>query len=301
VWLILLIGSVLAMGQPPAPLSFDVASIKPAQEPTPEMIAAGKVHLGMSVKGDRVDIGYVTLGNLLPMAFRLKDHQIAGPDWIKGGQRFNILAKLPEGSNEERVPEMLQSLLAERFLLKFHRETRDLAIYALVVAEDGHKMKEALPDPPAPPSGAADAGAAANQIQFTPRPDGVTVKSGAVTTSISMGAGGQMHMQMSKISMAQLAQLLSRYVEKPVMDMTELKGDFQVELDLSMENIMAVARSAGMNLPLPVGSAPAIASDPSGGGSIFSSVQKLGLRLDSRIVPTECVVIDYLEKMPTEN
>jgi uncharacterized protein (TIGR03435 family) len=64
--------------------------------------------------------------------------------------RFDVVAKLPAGAPQSKVPEMLRSLLAERFKLASHTETRDLAMYALVVGKGGVRMKESTPSPEAP-------------------------------------------------------------------------------------------------------------------------------------------------------
>jgi uncharacterized protein (TIGR03435 family) len=86
--------------------------------------------------------------------------------------------------------------------------------------------------------------------------------------------------------------------------MSELKGNYKLTLDLSMEALLNVARAAGVGVPAfgprgaPTG--PSDASDP-GGSSVFASVQQLGLRLESRKAPVEFVVIDSVDKMPTEN
>ena len=67
-------------------------------------------------------------------------------------QMYEIHAKLPEGSNKDQIPEMLQSLLAERFKLAFHKEARELPVYALIVGKNGLKMKEAIEEPATPAS-----------------------------------------------------------------------------------------------------------------------------------------------------
>ena len=90
-----------------------------------------------------------------------------------------------------------------------------------------------------------------------------------------------------------------------MVDATELKGAYQVSMDLSMQDILAAARAQGANIPgmpaMPpgLGGGPA-ASDP-GGGSVFSSIQQLGLRLESRKAPMEHIVVDSVDKNPTEN
>jgi uncharacterized protein (TIGR03435 family) len=87
-----------------------------------------------------------------------------------------------------------------------------------------------------------------------------------------------------------------------VVDMTGLKGNYQVAFDLSMADLMAAARAMGGDVPSPKDSASGIveAEDPSG-SSIYASVQKLGLKLDQRKANVEQIVVDHAEKMPTEN
>ncbi len=116
------------------------------------------------------------------------------------------------------------------------------------------------------------------------------------------------------MTMEALADVLSRFLDRPVVDQTELKGNYQVALDLSMEDLRNVARKMGVasagagpataaapTAPAGEASRPAdAASDPSG-GSIFSNVQQLGLKLEPRKAPVALIVVDKLEKTPTEN
>ena len=121
---------------------------------------------------------------------------------------------------------------------------------------------------------------------------------------MNMGQAGQMRMEFSKVSMAEFSEMLTRFVDRPVVDQTELKGNYQVALDLTMADMLTIARAQGVGIPgaLPGGNLniPGAASDP-GGGSVFASVQQLGLRLESKKLPAEFVVIDKVEKTPTEN
>lgn len=302
--LVFLIAQVPVFGQT-QPLSFEVASIKPAEPITPASVAAGKVHVGMSVDAARVDIGYFSLADLIPTAFGVKPYQVSGPDWMRS-QRFDIIAKMPEGATKEQVPEMLRVLLEERFRMKFHKETRDANVYALVVAKGGHKMKEAETETPAPDAAAGVAfGTGPNQIRVNPERGGATVTSQAGKTRITPNQDGTLRMEMERMPMLGLAEMLSPFVDRPVVDMTELKGNYQVALDLTMDSVMNVARSAGVAVPqLGARGAdptrPAEASDPSS-SSIFNSIQQLGLRLEARKAPAEFIVIDSIEKNPTEN
>jgi uncharacterized protein (TIGR03435 family) len=131
-----------------------------------------------------------------------------------------------------------------------------------------------------------------------------------------MGQDGAMHLETSKTTMAMFAEMLSRFVDRPVVDMTELKGTYQVALDLSMADMMNAAKASGMMPPGgmpgpglgggpggdPGGRGPAIAAGSDAAPSaIFANIQQLGLKLEPRKSPVTTLVIDHAEKMPTEN
>jgi uncharacterized protein (TIGR03435 family) len=304
---ILFFAAAAAFAQTPAAakLEFEVASVRPAGS-LEAMAASGKLHIGMHIDGARVDIGGMSLADLIQIAYKVKRYQVTGPAWI-AAQRFDIMAKLPEGASKDQVPEMLQTLLADRFKLTIHRESKDLAVYALIVGKNGPKLKESPPDePPAPGDDPAASPDAMPKVQVDGT-KGAVIKGGPTgTTKVQMGANGLMHFEMEKMQLSALAEFLSRFMERPVVDMTDLKGSYQVAMDLSMEDLRGAARSAGVVIPGggpagEPGKAPAEgASDPSG-SSIFSNIQQLGLKLDARKAPLEMIVIDHLEKMPTEN
>jgi uncharacterized protein (TIGR03435 family) len=304
----LLLAAGAAFGQTPAAgLTFDVASIKLAGPPDPAKMMSGQMHVGMKVDGARADIGFLSLSDLICIAYKVKSYQITGPDWMSA-QRFDIVAKMPEGSNKDQVPQMLQALLSERFKLTIHRSSKENQIYAMVVGKGGPKLKESLPDDPAPAAadGAPPSDNSSLRMSGNIEGKGMTMSTGPGrgTTKMTM-ANGAMHMENSKMSMAQFAEVLSRFLDHPVVDMTEIKGNYQVALDLSMEDMMNAARSAGVQVPGPgaggqPGKGPAEAADPAG-SSLFNNVQQLGLKLEPRKAPVDLIVIDHLEKLPTEN
>jgi uncharacterized protein (TIGR03435 family) len=300
---ILIALAAAALGMAQTTPAFEVATIKPATLPGPAQVAAGKIHIGMNVDGARVDIGAMSLADLIRVAYRVKAYQVSGPAWMTTA-RFDVMAKIPEGGSKDQVPEMLQALLAERFGLKFHRESQEHSVYALVAAKGGPKLKEAPPDEPMPPaddkSGGMTIGTEKGPVRVTNDSKGVVVRGANGTTRMTM-VDGKMHMEASKISMEGFAELLSRFVDRPVVDMTEIKGDYQISLELSMDDLRAMARSQGMVLPGGPGDKPAdTASDPSG-GTIFQAVQQLGLKLEARKAPLDTILIDHIEKTPTEN
>jgi uncharacterized protein (TIGR03435 family) len=300
-----LVLAVAALGQ-----TFEVASVKPAAPLNAGQILSGQAHVGMRIDAARVDIGSMSLADLIRVAYRVKAYQVSGPDWM-GSERFDVLAKLPEGASREQVPEMLQALLAERFKLTVHRESKEHAVYALVAGKNGPKLKESPPDADAPAGGGAPTALedANPQVRLSGRGENtqVSISGGQFGTAhMSMGSDGTMHLEAPKMTMAALADTLSRFFDRPVLDLTEIKGTYQVVMDLSMEDLRNAARNFGMMAPGLGGGrggerpAANAASDP-GGLSIFAAVQQLGLKLEPRKVPLEAIVIDHLEKAPTEN
>jgi uncharacterized protein (TIGR03435 family) len=312
--------SAFAQTPPPPPLAFEVASIKPAGPLDPTAIAQGKIHIGMKVDGAICDIGSFSLKDLIRTAYEVKDYQITGADSLGSpldAQRFNIQATMPEGATEKQVPQMLQTLLAERFKLVVRRETKDQSVYALVVAKGGPKLKESEPDPPAPDvppdgpetpkKGEMVIGQGSNQVRISGNMasgNGITVKGGPMGQMHMTMADGKMRMEATKMTMPALADVATTFVGKPVIDMTELKGNYQVVLDLSMDDLKNVARAAGLTMPgAPGGNGgPGLgdASDPSG-STIFASIQQMGLKLEARKAPLPSIVIEHFEKSPTEN
>ncbi len=125
-----LLAGILSAQTPAPPPAFEVASIRPASPPTPETLRSGQFHAGAKIDAAHLDFGYISLGDLLPYAFRVKPYQISAPSWTRDS-RWNILANLPSGVSQDQVPEMMQALLADRFKLAIHREKREQAVYQL--------------------------------------------------------------------------------------------------------------------------------------------------------------------------
>ena len=268
----------------------------------------------------------MSLKNLIATAYGVKDYQISGPAWL-ATDRFDIVAKLPDGASKDDAPKMLQALLAERFKLAAHRDTQEHPVYALLVGKDGPKLKEstATAEPidesvPLKP-GETQMDGPNGPIRTTRNTDGSTTinmgAKGKMTVRVDAQAG-TMHMESSMVTMSGFADMLTKLTQmgggggRQVVDMTDIKGNYQVALDISLADLMAIARAAaqeaGISMPMPPASgggennSPAsAASEPSGGSSIFASVQKLGLKLEKRKAAVEQLVIDHVEKAPTED
>jgi len=119
-----------ALGQTAAPLSFEVASVKPA---APGQWRESKAGV------DRIDFPNATLRYCIAFSYDLKEYQISGPSWL-GELRYDIVAKGPVGTRRDQLPGMMQVLLAQRFGLQAHNETKEFSVFALVVGKNGPKL-----------------------------------------------------------------------------------------------------------------------------------------------------------------
>jgi uncharacterized protein (TIGR03435 family) len=302
-------------GQTTAPLpSFVAASVKPAAPPQPP--GAG-VPFMMGCRGGpgTPDPGQLTCTNtplivLLTTAYGLKRYQINGPNWLNS-DRFDIVAKIPAETTKEQYKLMLQNLLAERFKLILHHETKELPTYALVVGKGGPKMKlseeepsaaskeaaaSSPPPPPPPPSPGLPDRPRMDADGFPVLPPGMR----KVTVNMMNTKTGRNRMLASHESMTHLAEMLSNQLGRPVMDETGLKGLYDFTLEY------APGESMG-----PMGSAPPPPGGENGAATttgspdapdLFSAIQaQIGLKLQPKKGPVDLLVIDRLEKVPTEN
>lgn len=286
-----------AWAQTPA---FEVASVKMSEPITPEMVQSGRLQMGVTIDAHYVRINKLSLLELVGLAYQVRGYQLSVQPWMTM-QRYDIQAKLPEGATRGQVPAMVQLLLAQRLGLKTHKESRELKVYALVVAKDGHKLKASPPDPEAAAATAA-AAAPGGQIRggLAVSPTGQIASLGPGGDSrVTPGANGNLHIESKKITMQRFVEFIARYCDLPVLNKTELEGLWDLEVDVSGDEVRNAARSKGVA----VGPPPALgdgASDPSG-VSLRTSLEKLGLKLEGRRMPVEVLVVDAALKAPTEN
>jgi uncharacterized protein (TIGR03435 family) len=226
----------------------------------------------------------VTLRDMIRQAYQVKDFQISGPDWMNS-TRYNVVATIPPKTAADQIPLMWQSLLADRFKLTLHRDKKELPVYALVVGKNGPKMKEA-----------EDTGSPA------PQPSGGRLFSGG-RGRIQIGRG---RVDVKSFTLPAFTDLLSRQMDRPVLDETGLKGMYDFTLEWTPDERQRMAFMA-MGGPPPGGEAPVRAGGADGGAQpsgpdIFAAVQEqLGLKMESKKSPVEIFVIDHVEKSPTEN
>src|SRR5438270_3029113 len=129
-----------AQQQPAARAEFEVVSVKPGDPADPS--SSGRTTPG------GLEMRNTTLKNLVRSAYRLNEYQLeSGPKWMDSA-KFNIDARLPAGVPRDQIPLMMQAMLADRFKLEFHRLTKTLPQYDLVIAKGGPKIEVASEDDP---------------------------------------------------------------------------------------------------------------------------------------------------------
>jgi uncharacterized protein (TIGR03435 family) len=207
--------AVVSVGarQAQSPPAFDVVSIKPAQFPSQayfEGFAAGAGggcgFFRFTPVGPRVSLGMTTVCSLIRMAYDLKEYQVLSiPSRMAGKEMsswYEVEARAASDTTltVEQARLMLQTMLADRFKLKFHREPRQAPVYALVVAKGGHKLG--------------------------------TVPQKCADTRASLFVGtGMLGSCRPGMPMSQLAFSLNRYLDRPVVDRTGLAGTYPFLLE----------------------------------------------------------------------
>jgi len=210
----------------------------------------------------------VPLKPVLAEAFGVKADNVQGPSWLaEPTDCFDVDAKLPADGNMGQIPAMLQALLVERFKLATHMEERQSTGYALVVAKGGLKVKEDDPK-------ANFMGDHAGQFAF--------------------GFGSHGYFK-GIATMAGLANTFSREGYGPVVDETGLTGKYDIDLTW-VRDPDHVRPGSDESVTAPPNT-DAIAP----GVDLFAAVRSLGLQLEKRNVPAAVLVVDHIERSPTEN
>jgi uncharacterized protein (TIGR03435 family) len=263
VWVLLIacvVGSDPSFAQAPAVTSFETASVKPSN--------SGSINSGFRAAGEQFTATNVRLSDLIRVAYQLRinDERLMGlPEWDQTAT-YTIVAKspagitlamphlLPDGAEPSTVARMVRGLLAERFRLKMHTETRSMPAYALVMARRDRKPGR-------------------NLMNCSTLPD---------PTKCGIRSPGA-HFVGDGISMARLSNLLSMIVQRSVVDRTELLGSFDITLDYAPDQ----------TLGYPLGAPPPSGAVTPDGPSLFTALEEqLGLKLRSTKAAVDVFVID---------
>jgi uncharacterized protein (TIGR03435 family) len=259
---------------------FEVASIKPTEDHVPASMSLGYARNGVRrARNGRLTLYYATLQALVVTAYKVNQFQIAGgPSWLSSDE-YEVIAKTEASATPDRIRQMLQSLLAERFKLKLHRETRELPIYELTVAKGGPKLVPTKTgrciaydgDGPRPPFGSSICGGFWRRLYEVVGP--------AVTIPDFIGFVEDENL-----------------VDRAILDKTGITGRFDIDVKFDP---CTTAKPLIGDAPAAPNSATCaeFSSYPSLGIGIR---EQLGLRLDSAKGPVEVLVIDRAER-PSAN
>jgi uncharacterized protein (TIGR03435 family) len=247
----------------------------------------------MKVDPERAEFRCTTLAMLIGYAYRLSPDRVSGPDWMMtvGTPRYNIAATMPSGVLRTQAPEMMKALLAERFHLAVHRGKNEQAVYALVPARGGPRVRVASAGPPDDePDTTSDGFYGTVQSRNT---DGATILSNPRMGTVRQ-TGDPYQVQRweaASTSFAGLADLIDHVApfSLPVVDMSGLGGRYQLVLEVSLKDL------AGRRVGGPDDHDEAVRT------AFNDGLAKLGLRLERRKAAVEILVVDRVDKTPTEN
>jgi uncharacterized protein (TIGR03435 family) len=240
-------GSIV--GQAAASTEFEVASVRPITLPPGTGIPGGFFVAPRMDDPRRFRARFVVSGPLgiLEWAYGVREFQVLGaPEWL-GRESFDIDARAEHPSTESQIKQMVQALLADRFKLKLHRETKEISVYALMVGKDGSRLEE-------------------GKVRSLNRPLG-----DIVTPPGKLTAHGA--------TMALFVQILTDNLDRPVIDETNLTGNYDFEL--TYDGPSWSPEEAGSYRPF--------------GAAIFAPIQKIGLKLEPQKSPVEMLVIDSVD------
>lgn len=275
--------------------AFEVASVRVLTAPVlPKRVVAES----------RVELLGFPMRELIAMAYEIELYRLIVPSWVTGAPRVEIRAKMPSGSTPNDLPEMLRTLLAERFGMAAHFEPRPVDVYELRVGPQGVKMLQvaAVDDRTTPfslgPGGSDVMAGSEGRTRMLMSPDGVVrlitedtnIERASTTNTVVYDA--------TRARLPQLVDMVSSSLGMPVLDKTGLTGLYRFRIELPKNGAIASAALQTFNgqsntAPMTNLSSQDVAAS--------QSVAALGLRLERRRIPVNVLVVDKLLRSPTPN
>ena len=276
--------SAVTFGQ--APPAFEVASIRPSSEQVTQVSA------GLRVAGSQVRVTGMSLKDYIGMAYGVKPQQIEGPDWL-GQARFDLAATIPADGSAAQLEGMLQSLLADRFKMTMHREKKEFPVYTLGVARGGAKLQPSAAGP--------------EPVTTEKQPE-VNVAAGGSSAGVGADLGGgssfmfgNNKLEVKKLTMTDFAEVLTRFVDRAVINETGLDGKYDATLELAPEDYMPVLIRSAVNAGVVLPPQALRMLDGANADPFSNPLRTVGLTLESRKAPLDVIVVDAIAKTPTEN
>jgi uncharacterized protein (TIGR03435 family) len=261
---ILGIACVSAMAQAPASATFEVASLKLSG---PNSVRGSDGGPGSKDPG-RYSFGQATVRDFIMGAYQVDPFQISSKAPLEQ-QRFDLVAKLPDGATKDQFRAMMRNLLSERFHLKAHMETKEFPAYELVVAKSGLKLTADARPP--------------RQVDGFPSlpPD----RPGLTYTMSTSGGYTLVRLRAQQQPLSALVRSIRLGDDSPVVDKTGVPGTYDFIFEYARP-LMSASTS----------------TDPPPAADLFDALQRqLGLQLVAKRLPFDVVVVESVDKLPTEN
>ena len=246
---------VLSAQTAESPAKFEASDVHVSRKST-----STTVYMSGGLRGDQYSLRNATMLDLISTAYGVdRETVLGGPSWLEF-DRFDVAAKAPKGATQTTVGPMLQALLEERFQLKIHKDTKPLPTVALTAGKGKPKIKE------------ADGSGAGNCMPGPPQPP-------------QPGVTPMLEMHCKNVSMDLFARVLrgfgGPYFDQPVVNQTNLQGNYDIDLKFTPRQLLAQAGSDAV--------------------SIFAAVEGIGLKLETQSLPRPVIVVDGVQEKPTPN
>ena len=270
--------SWLAFGQSPeAPPTFEMADVHVSSKTANAFVRSGPV------SGGRYEVKNATMVDLVRIAYAVDaDKVVGGPSWLEM-DRFDVFAKVPADTAPDALKPMLRSLLEDRFKLVAHKDTKPVPTYVLTVGKKP-QLKEA--------EGTEETGCKPQSASGAPAEGGIRLNMGnanGTTTTLNLGPGMTIQFLCRNMTMAAFAAALrgmmgSSLGTNAVLDQTGLKGNWNFDVKWSLQMFGPMMPNSGDRI------------------SVFEAVEKqLGLKLEEKQIPTSVIVVDSVNRKPSEN
>jgi len=248
--------------------------------------------MGRNVTPTQITLTCTPLGAVIIEAFEVAQYQTAGFDKLGITGSYNIAATMPEGTTEAQRHVMMKNLLADRFAMKSHRETRDGAAYELTVEKSGHKLREATPDGPESnmPATAAASNSAGNKRDADGFPS-LTAIPGQINYTFLPGKARVLG---NAAPLSKLLDLIEgvAFLNGPITDHTGLTGNYDFRLDFLGPEFQMVIPDGTVRPSTATDFFPPIPSALS---------KQLGLHLERKKLPVDVLMLDSISLKPKEN
>jgi len=263
--------SAMAFGQTAEKLEFEVVSVKPSAPPDPRGFTVG-CHGGPGTDDPTLLVCQNwDLFNLVAIGYGLNYYQVSTPGWMHD-VRYDVRAKVPDGTIEKQIGAMWQKMLTDRFRLVVHRETKEFQVYDLALAKGGPKFKR---------SGSSDTPNGSQSATDSKLDKDGNPSYGPGHPGMSY-SGGLARMYFPKVTIGWLASFVSGQMGAPVNDTTGLDGDYGIGLYWASDSLVESSPDIGPRL-------------------VDALRDQLGLRLVSKKGPLELLVVDHAERVPSDN